>query len=94
MVILMDPNYENAMIVLKKMVERSRVRATTGDAIRVITNLESDEINDAVYCLEKMKLVKTLRAINKVFFNFLDVTILPEGFKYYDEPLVKIESIK
>jgi hypothetical protein len=55
----MDPNYENAMIVLKKMVERSRVRATTGDAIRVITNLESDEINDAVFCLEKMKLVKT-----------------------------------
>lgn len=90
----MDSDYENAMIVLKGMVERSRLRTTGGDALRLITNLGCDEINDGVFCLEKMKLVKTERAINKVFFDFSNVTVLPEGFKYYNEHLGKIESME
>ncbi len=90
----MDSDYEKAMIVLKGMVERSRLRITGGDALRLITNLDCDEINDAVYCLEKMKLVNASRAVNKVFFDFSTVTILPEGFKYYNEHLGKIESIE
>lgn len=90
----MDSDYENAMIVLKEMVERSRVRTTNGDAIKRITKLECDEINDAVCCLEKMKLVKTLCDVNKVFFNFFNVTILPEGYTYYNEHLGKIKSIE
>ncbi|NYB26799.1 MAG: hypothetical protein HVN34_05605 [Methanobacteriaceae archaeon] len=90
----MESDYENAMIVLKGMVERSRLRTTGGDALRLITNLGCDEINDGVDCLEKMKLVKTERAINKVFFDFANVTVLPEGYNYYNEHLGKITSME
>lgn len=90
----MESDYENAMIVLKGMVERSRLRTTGGDALRLITNLGCDEINVGVDCLEKMKLVKTERAINKVFFDFANVTVLPEGYNYYNEHLGKIESME
>lgn len=89
-----DPKYESAMIILKEMVERSRVRTTNGDAIRRITKLECDEINEGVYCLKKMKLVKTLPDVNKVFYDFFNVTIRPEGYDYYDEHIAKIKSIE
>ena len=89
----MDSNYENAMIVLKAMVESSRVWTTNGDALRRITNLECDEINNAVPCLEEMGLVKTLREISKVKFDFFNITILPEGYEYYHENFGKIKSI-
>lgn len=56
----MDSNYENAMIILKVMVERSRVNDSSGDVIRRITNLECEEINCAIPYLEEMNLVKTL----------------------------------
>ena len=49
----MDSN-ENAMVILKAMVESSRVWTTNGDALRRITNLECDEINEAIPCLEEM----------------------------------------
>lgn len=89
-----DSNYENAMVILKEMVERSRVRTTNGDAIRRITKLECDEINEGVYYLKKMKLVKTLPDVNKVFYNFFNVTILPEGYEYYQDHIGKIASIE
>ena len=89
----MDDNHENAMIISKAMVERSRVRTSNGDVIRRITGLECDEINGAIPCLEEMKLVKTLRDVNKVFYDFFNVTILPEGYTYYDEHFGKISSI-
>lgn len=79
------------MIILKEMIERSRVWTTNGDAIRRITRLECDEINDGVSCLEKMKLVKTLGGVNKVFFN---VTVLSGGYEYYQEHFGKIKSIE
>ncbi len=90
----MDTNHENAMIILKAMVERSRVHASNGDVIRRITDLECDEINRAIPCLEEMKLVKTLRDINKVKFDFFNVTILPEGYEYYNKHLGKIERVE
>ncbi len=90
----MDANQKNAMVILKAMVERSRVHTSNGDVIRRITNLECDEINSAIPCLEEMKLVKTLRDINKVKFDFFNVTILPEGYEYYNKHLGKIEKIE
>ncbi len=89
----MDSNYENAMIILKAMVERSRV-TSNGDVIRRITNLECDEINNAVPCLEEMKLVKTLAGIKKVKYDFFNVTLVPEGYQYYHENFGKIKSIE
>jgi hypothetical protein len=89
----MDSNHENAMIILKAMVERSRVNSSNGDVIRKITNLECDEINNAVPCLEEMNLVKTVRDISKVKFDFFNVTILPEGYEYYNKNFGKIKSI-
>ncbi len=89
----MDENHENAMLILKAMVERSRVNTSNGDVIRRITNLECDEINSAIPCLEEMKLVKTLHDINKVKFNFFNVTLQPEGYEYYNEHLGKIKKI-
>lgn len=89
----MDSEYENAMVILKEMVERSRVRTTNGDAIKRITNLECEEINGGVDCLKRMKLVKTLPDVNKVFYNFFNVTIRPEGYEYYQEHFGKIKSI-
>lgn len=90
----MDSNYENAMIILKAMVERSRVNASNGDVIKRITNLECNEINNAIPCLEEMNLVKTLGDISKVKFDFFNVTILPEGYDYYDKNFGKIKSIE
>jgi hypothetical protein len=87
----MDSNHENAMIILKAMVEGSRKRGN-GDVIKKLTNLGCNEINNAVPCLEKMKLVKTLPDVNKVMFNFFNVTLLPEGYQYYHENFGKIES--
>ena len=89
----MDSNQENAMIVLKAMVESSRVWTSNGDAIRRITGLGCDEINNGVYCLKKMKLVKTLDDISKVKFDFFNVTVLPEGYEYYSENFGKIKGI-
>jgi hypothetical protein len=89
----MDSNYENAMIILKAMVERSRVNASSGDVIRRITNLECEEINSAIPCLEEMNLVKTLGDISKVNFDFFNVRLLPDGIEYYDKNFGKIKSI-
>ena len=89
----MNSNYENAMIILKAMVERSRVNTSNGDVIRRITNLEYDEINNAIPCLEEMNLVKTVGNISKVKFDFFNVTILPEGYEYYHTNFGKIKSI-
>ena len=76
---LMDSNHENAMILLKAMVESSRVWTSNGDALRRITKLGCDEINGAMPCLEEMGLVKTLREVSKVKFDFFNVRVLPEG---------------
>ena len=47
----MDSNQKNAILILKAMVERSRVWTSNGDVIKRITNLEFDEINEAVLLL-------------------------------------------
>ena len=89
---LMGSNHENAMIILKAMVEGSRKRGS-GDAIKRMTNLGCDEINDAVPCLEKMNLVRTLPGMKKVRYNFLNVILAPEGCQYYHENFGKIKGI-
>ncbi|WP_424355574.1 hypothetical protein [Methanobacterium sp. MBAC-LM] len=73
--------------------ERSRVNASSGDVIRRITNLECEEINSAIPCLEEMNLVKTLGDISKVNFDFFNVRLLPGGIEYYDKNFGKIKSI-
>ena len=88
----MDSDHKNAMIILKAMVEGSRRRGN-GDVIRKLTDLKCNEINNAVPCLEKMKLVKAVPSINKVLFNFFNVTLAPEGYQYYHENFGKIKSI-
>ena len=89
----MDSNYENAMVILKAMVERSRLTASNGDVISRITNLKCDEINKAMPCLEEMNLVRTLSCIKKFHYDFYKVTLAPEGYRYYDENFGKIKSI-
>lgn len=76
----MDSNHENAMIILKAMVEGSRRRAN-GDVIKKLTNLEFDEINNAVPCLKKMKLVKTWPGRSKIRYEFFNVTLLPASYQ-------------
>lgn len=88
----MDSNQENAMIILKAMVEGSRRRGN-GDVIRKITDLGCDDVNNAIPCLEKMHLVKALPSVNKVLYDFFYVTLEPEGYQYYHENFGKIESI-
>ena len=88
----MDSNHENAMIILKAMVEGSRKRGN-GDVLRKLTDLGCDEINSAIPCLEGMKLVKTVPDINKVLYDFFNVTLLPEGYRYYHKNFGKIKSI-
>jgi hypothetical protein len=90
---MMDPNQENAMTILKAMVEGSRRRGT-GDVIKRLTGLEFDEINGAVPCLEEMGLVKTLPGRKKVRYEFFNVTLAPEGYQYYNDNFGKIKSIE
>ena len=91
--VLMGSAYENAMIILKAMVEGSRKRGS-GDAIKRMTNLGCDEINEAVQCLKKMKLVKTLPDMKKPRYNFLNVILEPEGCMYYNEHFGKINGVE
>lgn len=87
----MGSTQENAMIILKAMVEGSRKRGS-GDAIKRMTNLECDEINRAIPCLEKMKLVRTLPGLKKPRYNFYNVILAPEGCRYYHENFGKIKG--
>lgn len=93
MVIVMDPNQENAMKILKAMVESSRWRGN-GDVIKRITNLSFDEINEAVPCLEEMGLVKTLEGRKKIRYEFFNVTLKPSACQYYHDNFGKIKSIE
>ncbi|HML05927.1 MAG TPA: hypothetical protein VK426_09155 [Methanobacterium sp.] len=90
----MDSNMENAMIIIKAMVESSRVWASTGDAIRRITNLKSNEINEAVPYLEAMNLVTTLPGRSKVRYDFFNVSLAPQGYEYYNQNFGKIKKIE
>lgn len=90
----MDSNYENAILILKAMVERSRVWTSNGDVIRKITNLQCNEINEAVHCLEKKGLINTLAGRSKMRYDFFNVSLSDEGYKYYKENIGKIESIE
>ena len=89
----MDPNQKNAMTILKAMVEGSRRRGN-GDVIKRLTNLEFDEINEAVPCLEEMGLVKTLPGRKKLRYEFFNVTLIPDAFDYYNANFGKIKSIE
>lgn len=88
----MDANQENAMKILKAMVEGSRFRGN-GDVIRRITNLNICEVNEAVPCLYEMGLVKINPIRKKVRYNFFNVTLAPAGYNYYEENFGKIKSI-
>jgi len=90
---MMDPNQENAMKILKAMVESSRWRGN-GDVIKRITNLSFDEINEAVPCLEEMGLVKTLQGRKKIRYEFFNVTLIPAGCDYYNANFGRIKSIE
>lgn len=87
----MDSTYDNAMIILKAMVEGSRRRGS-GDAIKRMTNLKSDEINEAVRYLEKMKLVRTLPGLKRPRYDFLNVILELEGCRYYNENFGRIKG--
>ncbi|MGB9978107.1 hypothetical protein [Methanobacterium sp.] len=63
---------ENAMVILKAMVGGSRKRES-GDAIKMMTHLRCDEINEGIECLEKMHMVRTMPSCNKFRYNFLNV---------------------
>ena len=89
----MDPNQENAMIILKAMVESSRWRGS-GDVIKRITDLSFDEINQAVPCLEEMGLIKTLDVKNRVRYEFYNVSLKPSACQYYNDNFKKIKSIE
>ncbi len=89
----MGSTQENAMIILKAMVEGSRKRGS-GDAIKRMTNLECSEINEGIDCLEKMNLVKTLPGVKKFRYNFLNVILEPEGCRYYQNNIGKIDCIE
>ena len=89
----MDPNQENAMTILKAMVEGSRRRGT-GDVIKRITNLSFDQINNAVPCLADMGLVQTLPMRKKVRYDFFNVTLAPAGYQYYNDNFGKIKAIE
>ena len=91
--VLMGNTRENAMKILKAMVESSRKRGS-GDAIKMMTHLESDEINEGIECLKEMKLVRTLPACNKVRYNFLNVILKPEGCRYYSDHFGKIKTVE
>ena len=88
----MGSTQENAMVILKAMVEGSRKRGS-GDAIKRMTNLECSEINEGIDCLEKMHLVKTLPGVKKFRYNFLNVILEPEGCRYYQDNIGKIDCI-
>ena len=88
----MGSTQENAMIILKAMVEGSRKRGS-GDAIKMMTHLKCDEINEGIECLEKMHLVKTLPGCNTFRYNFLNVILEPEGCRYYSDHFGKIRDI-
>lgn len=87
----MGSTHENAMLILKAMVEGSRKRGS-GDAIKRMTNLECGEINEGIGCLEKMKLVKTLPGCSKFRYNFLNVILEPEGCRYYSNNFGRISG--
>ena len=89
----MDPNRENAMVILKAMVEGSRRRGN-GDVIKRLTNLSFDEINSAVPCLEDMGLVQTFPGRKKLRYEFLNVTLAPAGYQYYHDHFGKIAVIE
>ncbi|MBI4813485.1 MAG: hypothetical protein HY802_03950 [Methanobacterium sp.] len=89
----MDPNQENAMTILKAMVEGSRRRGN-GDVIKMLTNLSFEEINNAVPCLEDMGLVQTLRGRKKIRYEFFNVTLAPAGYQYYNDNFGKIKAIE
>jgi hypothetical protein len=88
----MGSTQENAMIILKAMVEGSRKRGS-GDAIKRMTQLECVEINEGIDCLEKMHLVRTLPGCNKFRYNFLNVILEPEGCRYYNDNFGRIKDI-
>ncbi len=90
----MDSNQKNAILILKAMVERSRVWTSNGDVIKRITNLEFDEINEAVLLLEDMGLVTTLPGRSKIRYDFFNVSLSPRGYEYYRRNIGKIESIE
>jgi len=89
----MGSTQENAMVILKAMVEGSRKRGS-GDAIKRMTNLECSEINEAVTYLEKMHVVRTLPGLKKPRYNFLNVILEPEGCRYYHENFGKIKAVE
>lgn len=89
--VLMGFTRENAMKILKAMVEWSRKRGSC-NALKMMTHLKSDEINGVIECLEEMKMVKTLPACNKVEYNFLNVILEPEGCRYYSEHFGRIKA--
>jgi len=89
----MDPNQENAMVILKAMVESSRWRGS-GDVIKRITDLSFDEINQAVPCLEEMGLIKTLDVKSRVRYEFYNVSLKPSACQYYNDNVRKIKSIE
>ncbi len=88
----MGSTRENAMIILRAMVEGSKKRGS-GDALKRMTNLECDEINDGIECLEKMHLVRTLPGCSTFRYNFLNVILEPEGCRYYNDNFGKIKAI-
>ncbi|MEN6291391.1 hypothetical protein [Methanobacterium sp. MBAC-LM] len=88
----MGSTQENAMIILKAMVEGSKKRGS-GDAIKRMTNLECGEINEGIDCLEKMHLVRTLPGCNTFRYKFLNVILEPEGCRYYSDHFGKIRDI-
>jgi predicted transcriptional regulator len=74
----------NAITILKAMVEGSQERAT-GDAIKKLTNLRSCEINDAVLYLIKKNLVKPVEGVTKIRYDFLNITVSSRGYEFYSK---------
>lgn len=74
----------NAIAILKAMIEGSQERAT-GDAIKKLTNLIFCEINDAVPYLIQKNLVKPVEGVSKIRYDFLNITVSQIGYKFYSE---------
>lgn len=90
----MDDTQKNAMKILRAMIERSRVWTSNGDVIKRITNLEYNEIDEAIPVLEDMGLVRTLPGRAKIRFQFFNVRVSKDGYKYYNEHFGKISGIE
>lgn len=84
--LFMNPIEQNAHYILKVMVDK-KIQSIGGRKINEETDLNPQEINDAVDYLEEMDFVKVLNALGTSPYDFANITINSKGKRFYYDQL-------